>query len=61
MIFITVGSRSFQFDRLLNAVDLAIENGEILDEVYARLVLVHIRFKITKLLISLIMKNLTSG
>lgn len=36
MIFITVGSRSFQFDRLLNAVDLAIENGEILDEVFAQ-------------------------
>lgn len=36
MIFITVGSRSFQFDRLLKAVDLAIEKGEILDEVFAQ-------------------------
>lgn len=37
MIFITVGSRSFQFDRLLKAMDLAIENGEISDEVFAQI------------------------
>lgn len=36
MIFITVGSRSFQFERLLKAVDLAIEKGEISDEVFAQ-------------------------
>lgn len=36
MIFITVGSRSFQFDRLLKAVDDAIENGKITDEVFAQ-------------------------
>ena len=47
MIFITVGSRSFQFERLLKAVDLAIEKGEISDEVFAQKgwFLVHIRFK----------------
>ncbi|HAT4180134.1 TPA: beta(1,3)galactosyltransferase EpsH [Clostridium perfringens] len=36
MIFITVGSRSFQFNRLLEAVDEAIENKEIKDEVFAQ-------------------------
>jgi len=36
MIFITVGSRSFQFDRLLKAVDSAIESGSILDEIFAQ-------------------------
>ena len=36
MIFITVGSRNFQFDRLLEAIDLAIENGEITDKVFAQ-------------------------
>ena len=36
MIFITTGSRSFQFNRLLEAVDKAIENGTITDEVFAQ-------------------------
>lgn len=36
MIFITTGSRSFQFNRLLEAVDKAIENGLITDEVFAQ-------------------------
>ncbi|MCR1840692.1 PssE/Cps14G family polysaccharide biosynthesis glycosyltransferase [Murimonas intestini] len=37
MIFITVGSRSFQFNRLLKAVDSAIENGEIIDNIFAQI------------------------
>lgn len=37
MIFITTGSRSFQFNRLLEAVDKAIENGFITDEVFAQI------------------------
>ena len=37
MIFITTGSRSFQFNRLLEAVDKAIENGSITDEVFAQI------------------------
>lgn len=37
MIFITTGSRSFQFNRLLEAVDKAIENGLINDEVFAQI------------------------
>lgn len=37
MIFITTGSRSFQFNRLLEAVDKAIENGAITDEVFAQI------------------------
>lgn len=36
MIFITTGSRSFQFDRLLKAVDEAVENGEIKEEIFAQ-------------------------
>jgi UDP-N-acetylglucosamine transferase subunit ALG13 len=36
MIFITTGSRSFQFDRLLKAVDIAVENGEIKDDIFAQ-------------------------
>lgn len=36
MIFITTGSRSFQFNRLLEAVDNAIEKGLINDEIYAQ-------------------------
>jgi UDP-N-acetylglucosamine transferase subunit ALG13 len=36
MIFITTGSRSFQFDRLLKAVDVAVENGEIKDSIFAQ-------------------------
>lgn len=37
MIFITTGSRSFQFNRLLKAVDEAIENGLITDSVFAQI------------------------
>lgn len=37
MIFITTGSRSFQFNRLLEAVDKAIESGTITDEVFAQI------------------------
>ena len=37
MIFITTGSRSFQFNRLLETVDKAIENGAITDEVFAQI------------------------
>lgn len=37
MIFITTGSRSFQFNRLLEAVDKAIESGVITDEVFAQI------------------------
>ena len=36
MIFITTGSRSFQFNRLLEAVDEAIEEGSIKDEIFAQ-------------------------
>lgn len=37
MIFITTGSRSFQFNRLLKAVDEAIELGFIKDKVFAQI------------------------
>lgn len=37
MIFITTGSRSFQFNRLLKAVDEAIELGLIKDKVFAQI------------------------
>lgn len=37
MIFITTGSRSFQFNRLLEAVDKAIEKGNITDKVFAQI------------------------
>ena len=36
MIFITLGSQKFQFNRLLKAVDEFIGKGLILDEVYAQ-------------------------
>lgn len=36
MIFITVGSRDFQFNRLLRAVDEAVEKGRITDEIFAQ-------------------------
>ena len=36
MIFVTVGSRSFPFDRLLKAVDQAVSSGEIQDKVFAQ-------------------------
>lgn len=37
MIFVTVGSQKFQFDRLLKAVDVLIENGTITDSVFAQI------------------------
>lgn len=37
MIFITTGSRSFQFNRLLKAVDVAISEGKIKDSVFAQI------------------------
>lgn len=37
MIFVTVGSRSFQFNRLLEAIDIAVKNGEIKDEIFAQI------------------------
>ena len=36
MIFITVGSQKFQFNRLLKAIDELVENGTITDEVFAQ-------------------------
>ena len=36
MIFITLGSQKFQFDRLLRAVDELVENGQLTDEVFAQ-------------------------
>lgn len=36
MIFVTVGSRSFPFDRLLEAVDQAVLRGEIQEKVFAQ-------------------------
>lgn len=36
MIFITLGSQRFQFNRLLKAVDDLIEQGDITDQVYAQ-------------------------
>ena len=36
MIFITLGSQKFQFDRLLKAVDDLIEQGAITEEVFAQ-------------------------
>lgn len=36
MIFITVGSQKFQFNRLLKAVDELIEQGKIKDKVFAQ-------------------------
>lgn len=36
MIFVTVGSQKFQFDRLLREIDRLIEAGVIEDEVYAQ-------------------------
>ena len=37
MIFITLGSQKFQFNRLLQAVDELIEKGVIADEVFAQI------------------------
>jgi UDP-N-acetylglucosamine transferase subunit ALG13 len=36
MIFVTVGTQKFPFDRLLEAVDRAIENGVIREDVFAQ-------------------------
>lgn len=36
MIFVTLGSQKFQFDRLLLAVDRLIENGAITEETFAQ-------------------------
>lgn len=36
MIFVTVGSQKFQFDRLLKEIDLLIKNGIIEDKVFAQ-------------------------
>lgn len=36
MIFITLGSQKFQFNRLLKAVDDLVEIGELSDEVFAQ-------------------------
>lgn len=36
MIFVTVGTQKFQFDRLLKAIDINIENGLIDEEVFAQ-------------------------
>lgn len=37
MIFITLGSQKFQFNRLLQAVDQLIEKSVIEDEVFAQI------------------------
>ena len=36
MIFVTVGSQKFQFNRLLKKIDKLIENGNIKEEVYTQ-------------------------
>lgn len=36
LIFVTLGSQKFQFDRLLKGIDKLIEAGEITDEVFAQ-------------------------
>ncbi len=36
MIFVTLGSQKFQFNRLLKSVDQLVESGEIADEVFAQ-------------------------
>lgn len=37
MIFITLGSQKFQFNRLLKAVDELVENGKIHDKIFAQI------------------------
>ena len=37
MIFVTVGSQKFQFNRLLEEVDRLIENGNIQEEVFGQI------------------------
>ena len=36
MIFVTLGSQKFQFDRLLQEIDRLVENGVITDDVFAQ-------------------------
>ena len=36
MIFVTLGSQKFQFNRLLKTIDELIENGYLTDEVFAQ-------------------------
>lgn len=37
MIFVTVGSQKFQFNRLLKKVDELVENGKITEEIFAQI------------------------
>ena len=37
MIFVTLGSQKFQFDRLLKKIDELIQNGELKDKVFAQI------------------------
>ena len=37
MIFVTTGSQKFQFNRLLQKIDLLIEEGMIREEVFAQI------------------------
>ena len=37
MIFVTLGSQKFQFDRILKEIDFLIENGDIQDNVFAQI------------------------
>lgn len=37
MIFVCVGSREYQFDRLLKKLDEIVENGDLRDEIYAQI------------------------
>ncbi len=37
MIFVCVGSRDYQFNRLLKALDVLVENGEINDKIVAQI------------------------
>ena len=37
MIFVCVGSREYQFDRLLKKIDELIEQGKITDKVFAQI------------------------
>lgn len=37
MIFVTLGSQKFQFNRLLSAIDILIERGVIFDDVFAQI------------------------
>ena len=48
MIFITVGTQKFQFNRLLKTIDNLIENKEIVDKVICQAGTQHILPKIIK-------------